>query len=57
MNYCKGTTENRPANLNSSYNGFQYFDTTLDKLIIWNGTEWVDATGNSADTTLWTTIE
>ena len=31
--------------------GQKYFDTDLGKPIYWNGTEWVDALGNSADTT------
>lgn len=37
-----GTTSNRPAAL---YVGENYFDTTLNKLISWNGTSWVDGTG------------
>lgn len=31
--------------------GFQYFDTTLNKPIWWNGTEWVDALGRLAGDT------
>ena len=44
----KGTTANRPASLTTADVGTQYLDTTLDvdgKLVIWNGTAWVDATG------------
>ena len=42
----KGTTETRNSmTLNSSNVGFQYFDTTLNKPIWWNGSAWVDATG------------
>ena len=35
-----GTTENRPI-LGSSHQGFEYYDTTLNKPVYWNGTEWV----------------
>ena len=35
-----GSTENRPV-LNSNYI-CKYFDTTLNKLIYWNGSKWVD---------------
>lgn len=38
-----GSTEDRPT-LNL-IKGFEYFDTTLNKPIWWNGTKWVDATG------------
>lgn len=31
--------------------GFQYFDTTLNKPVWWNGSTWVDANGNNPDTT------
>ncbi len=41
-----GTTEERPS-FYSIRIGFQYFDTTLEKPIWYNGTEWVDATGTS----------
>ena len=44
----KGTTEQRPA-LTSTDEGFQYYDTTLKKYIVWNGTEWVGNNGYSAD--------
>lgn len=38
--YHFGTTEDRPT-LTSSDKGFEYYDTTLNKPIYWNGTEWV----------------
>lgn len=46
-----GTTDKRPA-FNNIRTGFQYFDTTLGKPIWYNGTEWVDATGNNPDIAL-----
>lgn len=49
-------TSNR-TNLDDDMIGVRIFETTLNKPIWWNGTEWVDAIGNNADTTLWTTIE
>lgn len=36
-----GETLKRPDNVNQ---GFQYFDTDLNKPVYWNGTEWVDPT-------------
>lgn len=45
LNNMRGATENRPTFDEVNATGFQYFDTTLDKPIWWNGTEWVDATG------------
>ena len=38
----RGNTENRPL---EPPIGTNYFDTTLGKEVIWNGTKWVDATG------------
>lgn len=35
----------RPTGWN--YAGLQYFDTSINKLIIWNGSKWVDAMGNN----------
>lgn len=49
-------TGNR-TNLDDNMVGVRIFETSLNKPIWWNGTEWIDATGNNADTTLWTTIE
>lgn len=37
-----GTTSNRPT---SPYNGYCYFDETLNKPVWFNGTTWVDSTG------------
>lgn len=38
-----GTTQERPANIINK--GFQYFDTTINKPIFWDGSKWIDATG------------
>lgn len=40
--FDSGTTSNRPTNV---LVGFQYFDTTINKPIFWNGSKWIDATG------------
>lgn len=40
--FDSGTTSNRPTNV---LVGFQYFDTTINKPIFWDGSKWVDATG------------
>lgn len=37
-----GNTSNRPI---SASKGFQYFDTTINKPIFWDGSKWIDATG------------
>lgn len=37
-----GKTENRPSNPNV---GFQFYDLTIERLIIWNGSVWVDTEG------------
>lgn len=42
----KGESSIRPKLISI---GFQYFDTTLNKPIWWNGTKWVDKDGNNAD--------
>ena len=42
----KGTTANRPV-LSSENIGFQYYDTTMNKYIVWNGTEWTNMDGSS----------
>lgn len=36
-----GTTQQRPT-LTSQDEGFQYYDTTLKKYVVWDGTKWVD---------------
>lgn len=60
INYYKtdGISSDRPS-LSSSDYGFEYFDTTLNKQIIWNGTEWTNLDGTSLDNPVneWTTIE
>lgn len=38
-----GTLQERPANIINK--GFQYFDTTINKPIYWDGSKWIDATG------------
>lgn len=40
--FDSGTTSNRPTNV---LVGFQYFDTTINKPIYWDGSKWIDATG------------
>ena len=42
----KGTTEARPT-LDATQVGFQYYDTTLKKYIVWNGTEWTNMDGTN----------
>lgn len=39
-----GNTNNRP-NLDDNSTGFMYYDKTLNKLILWNGTAWVNLDG------------
>lgn len=45
----KGTTNNRPTLLNSD-EGFEYYDTTLKKKILWNGINWVNVDGTALAT-------
>lgn len=40
----KGITNNRPT-LSNKDEGFEYYDTTLKKKILWNGTVWVNLDG------------
>lgn len=40
--FDSGITSNRPTNV---LVGFQYFDTTINKPIFWDGSKWIDATG------------
>lgn len=42
LNKNIGNTSNRPIEASK---GFQYFDTTINKPIFWDGTKWIDATG------------
>lgn len=41
-----GVTANRPA-FSSGFIGYQYYDTTLNKTIIWNGNNWVNMDGSN----------
>lgn len=38
----RGTTAERPAIPSGTYSGYTYYDTTLNKYILWNGTAWVN---------------
>lgn len=40
--FDSGITSNRPTNV---LVGFQYFDSTINKPIFWDGSKWIDATG------------
>lgn len=40
----KGKSNSRPVGIEV---GYQYFDTDLSKPIYWNGSKWVDSSGNS----------
>lgn len=42
----RGKTEERPTP-DSTDEGFEYYDSTLKKKILWNGTEWVNLDGSS----------
>lgn len=42
----KGDSSSRP-NVDPSQSGFQYYDTTLKKYIVWNGTEWTNMDGTA----------
>ena len=43
-----GISENRPVFQPNVYQdiGYEFFDTTLNKMIVWNGTGWYDANGD-----------
>lgn len=45
----RGTSTNRPT-LHSIYKGHRYYDETIGKEIIWNGTGWTDMLGNDLST-------
>lgn len=45
-NLLKGTTDNRPI-LASINEGFEYYDSTLKKKILWNGTAWTNLDGTA----------
>ena len=42
----QGTTAERPA-MNQNYIGATYYDTTLKKMILWNGTTWTNVDGSA----------
>lgn len=44
--YLSGTTANRPTLYKNQY-GFQYYDTTLGKLILWSGKAWTNLDGTT----------
>lgn len=52
IGYNKGASSERPSDLKREDEGFEYFDTTLHKLVFWTGDisvgdkGWVDAMGN-----------
>lgn len=48
-----GPSTNRPLLL-EEHKGFEYFDTTLSRLIYWDGTKWIDP---AEDSIKWRTIE
>ena len=44
----KGETTSRPtSSLTANDAGFQFFDTDLGKMIVWNGTAWVNMDGTA----------
>lgn len=45
-NITQGTTEERPS-VGADNGGFSYYDTTLKKSILWNGTAWVNMDGTA----------
>ena len=45
----KGTTNNRPT-LSKEDEGYEYYDTTLKKKILWNGINWVNVDGTALNT-------
>ena len=42
---AKGNTNSRPT-LSNTDEGFEYYDSTLKKKILWNGTEWANMDGS-----------
>ena len=42
-----GETTDRP--ITGIYEGFQFYDTTINKLIWWNGQMWIDSNGIKAE--------
>lgn len=54
----KGTSIERPS-LTLNEEGFKYYDTTLNKQIIWNGNTWTNTDGTTLDSLIndWALIE
>lgn len=46
LRLVKGNTADRPI-ISSDEEGFRYYDTTLKKYIVWNGTEWTNMDGTT----------
>jgi len=46
----RGTAALRPTNLDTTKIGTEYYDTTINRPIYWNGTAWVDALNTSSGT-------
>ena len=42
-NYSENSLDDGHTNIINK--GFQYFDTTINKPIYWDGSKWIDATG------------
>lgn len=51
-----GTTKQRPV-LDNTFVGFEYYDTTLQKFIMWNGIAWRNLDGSTLLATKGTTAE
>lgn len=49
----RGSQDQYPSGLNSQHKGYQYFNTSTNKVNYWNGTSWIDPTENIS----WATIE
>lgn len=48
MFYTNGESKDRPILFNNNI-GFEFYDRTINKLIRWNGSSWIDSNGNPAD--------
>lgn len=48
MVYTNGESKDRPILFNRNI-GFEFYDRTINKSIRWNGSYWIDSSGNSAD--------
>ena len=42
-----GATLSRPTLPTDRYIGYEYFDTDLDRQVVWNGSSWVDTSGDN----------